>query len=80
MSPGFQSSHRFTLPPKSKSGLKGVSFQPQLSERPWKAYIRKHGQYRCLGYFATRMEAARAYNRHALLIHGPSAYFNPLPC
>jgi hypothetical protein len=65
-------------PPKSRSGLKGVIFQksdPPL-KRPWKAYMRQHGQYVGLGYFATKEEAGRAYDSEARRFFGPDTYLN----
>ena len=35
-----------------------------------------NGQYVCLGYFATREEAAREYDRAALRQYGPDTYLN----
>jgi hypothetical protein len=81
MPSGFNSRHRHALPPKSRSGLKGVIYAGHSPRKPWKAYVRDRGEYRNLGYYATKEEAARVYNLHALRIHGPSTYFNPLrPC
>jgi hypothetical protein len=38
----------------------GVSFQPHLSQKPWKAYYRRHGQYITVGYYPTAEEASQA--------------------
>ncbi len=45
----------------SKSGLLGVIRVTNCPNRPWKAYMRKHGQYITIGYFATKCEASKAY-------------------
>lgn len=69
---------RYKDPPTSKLNLKGVSYQPQCPKNPYKAYIRHHGQYITLGYYKTKLEAAKAYNLRAYKQYGPEAYFNPL--
>lgn len=75
--------------PKSKSGLYGVIHCPQLPNKQWKAYVTDAGKMldgkyvkgRCItiGYFATKEEAAEAYNRKAREIHGDKAVLNTLP-
>ena len=69
---------RHLEPPKSKSGLRGVIFCRWVKNKPWKAYIRRHGQYINLGYYATKQEAARAYNAVARSYHGARTYLNPV--
>jgi AP2 domain len=69
-----RNTHR--LPPRSRSGLKGVIYFPRCKYSPWKAYIRHHGQYVCLGYFATKEDAARAYDAKAKQIYGEETYLN----
>lgn len=73
--------------PNSKSGLKGVYLQATTRNRdgndvplrkPWKAYLRHHWQYVLIGYFATKLEAAIAYNKRAIRQYGAGAYLNPL--
>src|SRR5438067_1302394 len=63
-------------PPRSRSGLKGVISFPRHASKPWKVYGRHHGQYVCIGYFATKEEAAAAYDRWALQKYGPETYLN----
>lgn len=49
----------------AQSGFHGVYFQTNKKcplRKPWKAYYRQHGSQVCVGYFATKEEAARAYN------------------
>ena len=77
----YPSQDRHRSPPKSKSGLKGVIHQPLDSKgnplrKPWKAYYRHHGQFVCIGYFATKEEAGRAYDAKALQIHGKGTFLN----
>lgn len=62
----------------SKSGYMGVSYVRTCPKNPWKAYIRSHGQYITIGYYPTKREAALAFNREALRLHGPNAYLNPV--
>lgn len=75
---GIYPRNRHRNRPTSKSGMKGVYRHRYCTSHPWKAYIRHHGWYICLGYFATKLEAAMAYNRKALQLYGPDTYFNPL--
>ena len=75
---GVYPRQKFRDPPRSRSGLKGVIHFPRNPNKPWKAYGRHHGQYVCIGYFATKGEAAAAYNEWALKAYGPTAYLNPL--
>ena len=60
----------------SSSGYKGVYFCKNLPKKPWKSYLRQHGQYICMGYFATKEEAAAAYDREAERLFGPRTYLN----
>ena len=46
--------------------------------RPFKAYGRHHGQYITIGYFTTKEEAGKAYNRWAKSFRGEGTYLNPL--
>jgi hypothetical protein len=47
--------------------------------KPWKAYARRHGQQILLGYFASKWDAAIAYNRWAWETYGPGTYLNSVP-
>lgn len=78
MPSGYYARQRHAEPPRTASGYRGVIFCPNLTRKPWKAYIRQHGQYVTIGYFSTAQQAARAYNRESLRIKGPETYFNPL--
>lgn len=60
----------------SKSGYKGV--YEHKASRKWRAYIKKDYKQKYLGVFDTKEEAALAYNRAALELHGQFAYLNPV--
>jgi len=45
----------------------------------WKAQIRKDGKLKYLGYYAKEIDAARAYNKEAILLHGEFANLNIIP-
>jgi hypothetical protein len=47
------------------SRYKGVCFVKRRKTRPWMAYIKVDYVQRTLGYFATEIEAARAYDKVA---------------
>lgn len=78
MSPGYLSRNRHKNPPKTRCGLRGVIFQRHCVRKPWKAYGRHHGQYVTIGYFASKVEAGRAYNAWAKKARGPDTFLNPL--
>lgn len=62
----------------SKAQLKGIRLmrnRPDL-KKPWNARITVHGRELCLGYFASDIEAARAYDAAALQYHGAFARTN----
>lgn len=56
------------------SGYKGVTANKR--GKPWLAYIRKDGRVKRLGNFDCPVEAARAYDREALKLHGEFAKTN----
>lgn len=58
------------------SGFKGVSFHK--SARKWVAVICLDSKNRHLGCFATKEDAARAYNEAAIILHGAFAKLNTL--
>jgi hypothetical protein len=60
------------LPITNKSGFRGVS----PYKRKWKAGISADGKVYHLGYFATKTEAAIAYNAAAKRLHGKDAQLN----
>lgn len=58
----------------NRSGFKGVSFYPK--NQNWRAAIHRDGKQVHLGYFPTAEDAARAYDKAALVLHGAFAFFN----
>lgn len=62
---------------KAKSGLKGVAVT-KSKKRPYTAYIHIKGKKKYLGHFSNKFDAARAYNKAALIYHGVFAYLNPI--
>jgi hypothetical protein len=56
------------------SGYKGVSWRKDTKK--WHAYIKVKGKRFNLGYHATVVEAAQAYNEAAKKYHGPFARLN----
>lgn len=74
----YNSQNKHKKPPKTKSGLRGVIYHSRNPIKPWKAYIRKNGQYKTIGYFQTKYDAARAYNLEAVRKWGSNTYLNPI--
>lgn len=66
------------LPPKSRTGLKGVYIAPKQSRKPYRAQITNphNGQKVFLGYFNTKKEAGEAYDEAVWKFYGPVAYYN----
>ena len=62
-------------PANATSKYKGVSRR----DDKWIARLNYRGKRMYLGTFDTELEAAKAYNTHALRIIGPGAIFNELP-
>lgn len=56
------------------SGFRGVSFHK--ATKKWQAAIACKRKWKSLGYFATREDAARAYDAAALQLHGEFARLN----
>lgn len=54
---------------------KGTGFRPGL-KKPWSAKLNTKGKNMHLGYFATEIEAAKAYNKAALEHFKDYAYLN----
>lgn len=61
---------------KTSSKYKGVGWNKQRNK--WKATICKNYKIYHLGFFSKELEAARAYNRAAVELHGEFACLNEL--
>jgi hypothetical protein len=61
---------------KRHSKYKGVTFRKELKSKPWEAFIYANRKSKRLGYFATEIEAAKAYNEIALKTYGKFAKLN----
>lgn len=61
---------------KRHSKYKGVTFRENLKSRPWEAFIYADQKSKRLGYFATEIEAAKAYDDAATLAYGEFAKLN----
>ncbi len=62
-----------------QSGFKGVQwdeFRDKPRPAPWRARIVFGGKAKCLGRFRSPIEAARAYDREAVRLHGDFARLN----
>jgi len=66
-------------PQHNKSGYKGVYYESAHTHRPWRAYIKIGNKQHKIGSFATREEAAQAYNEMALKHFGEFAHLNKIP-
>lgn len=62
----------------NKTGFKGVRFDKRCRLHPFVARIKLNGVEHSLGYFATAIEAAHAYNDAAIKKFGEFARLNPL--
>ena len=62
------------LDKNNTSGYKGVCFQ----DGRWRAAVRSKGKRYHLGYFDSKLEAAKAYNKAALEVFGDFARLNVL--
>lgn len=60
----------------SKSGYKGVCFLTRKRSKPWRYEISVDKKNIHLGYFATDVEAAKAYDKEALARFGEFANLN----
>jgi hypothetical protein len=61
---------------KNKYGFLGISITKDSPHRPYRARISDNGKRIGLGNFATATEAAIAYNKAALELHGIHAHVN----
>lgn len=59
-------------------GVKGVYFVAGSMLKPYRARIMSRGELHSIGYFATLVEAAAAYNEKAKEVHGDFACLNDL--
>lgn len=58
----------------------GVSLMKNAKlKKPWLAYIRKDYKTTYLGYYATEVEAAKAYNAKAIEVFGDFSSLNDIP-
>ncbi|ARO21566.1 hypothetical protein B2J90_29600 (plasmid) [Bacillus tropicus] len=60
----------------STSGYKGVSWRKE--RKKWEAYVNKDNKRYRLGYFESKNEAAEAYNKKAIELHGKYATLNEI--
>lgn len=65
-----------TIRKTNRSGFKGVCFVSR--EKKWLATIWKDGKQTWLGYFKDKEDAAQAYNKAALELHGQYAFLNKI--
>lgn len=63
---------------KNRNGYKGLLYRPDNPKKPWRAAITKDAKTIHLGYFATREDAARAYNKAAIEVFGNYARLNEI--
>lgn len=59
---------------RGKSKYKGVSWHGQ--SKKWRATIQAKGKWQLVGLFLTEEDAARAYDKVAAELQGPTAYLN----
>lgn len=57
-------------------GLKGIGYSPR--HKKYRARIRNNGKLIGLGFFKTKIEAAKAYNQAAIKYFGEFAKLNPI--
>ena len=58
----------------ARSKYKGLSWKKKTKK--WSACIKRAGIYKHLGYFESEIEAAKAYDAAAKILHGEFAYLN----
>ena len=73
-----QNSINSALTKNNSSGFKGVSWHKQHEK--WAVSIHKKGHSEHLGYFRSKINAAKAYNKRAMELFGEFAWLNPIDC
>lgn len=68
--------NRKRLRANSVSSFRGVRHAKRKLRKPWTAAITCHKKQIWIGYFATEIEAAAAYDRKALELFGSYAFLN----
>ena len=69
-----QNQHNAKLRKNNTSGYKGVNYHKTRDN--FRAYIQTNGKQKHLGSFTTAIEAAKAYDKHALKYFGEFANIN----
>lgn len=72
----FQNAQNQNISTRNTSGYKGAHFNTK--EQKWQANIRAFNKTYSLGWFATKEQAALAYNEAAKKLHGKYACLNPI--
>jgi hypothetical protein len=73
-----ESQNQFNQRNRANKKYKGTYFVKEKKLRPWNAKIQANKKTKNLGYFATEIEAAAAYNKAAEFLHGAFAKLNIL--
>ncbi|MCA7083411.1 HNH endonuclease [Cupriavidus sp. DB3] len=73
---GAENGWNVRLSKRNSSGYKGVSFEKRSGK--WQVRIRQKGKQIFLGYYEFPEEAAHAYNKAAVRLHGEFAVLNPV--
>ena len=60
----------------NKSGYRGVYWEKGMKK--WRSVISAEGEKVCLGFFNSAIDAAKAYNKKALELHGSFARLNDI--
>lgn len=69
-----QNQWNYSIPKSNTSGFKGVSWYKKTKR--WQAQIKKYSKSIHIGYFKTRIQAAKAYNLKAKELFGEFALIN----
>ena len=72
-----ENSRNHPIPKTNTSGFKGAHWHKRTKK--WGAKITFNYKQIHLGYFTCPIEAAKAYNKAALELHGEFAFLNPIP-